>query len=69
MRNNVEINDALLSRAMIVAGLSTKRATGEESLRLLVQVREQAQALKKMSRLGWEGDLAAMREGRPPHAP
>ncbi len=67
MRTNIEIDDALLSRAMIAAGLSTKRATVEESLRLLVRVHEQAGALADIRGLGWDGDLDDMRRGRPGH--
>jgi Arc/MetJ family transcription regulator len=66
MRTNIEINDKLLSQAMAAAGLSTKRATVEEGLRLLVRVREQARALAKLRGLGWEGDLDEMRQGRRP---
>ena len=34
MRANIEIDDELLSQAMMATGLSTKRATVEEGLRL-----------------------------------
>jgi len=64
MRTNIDIDDALLSRAMTIAGLSTKRATVEESLRLLVRVHEQAKAVADLKGLGWEGDLDEMRQGR-----
>jgi Arc/MetJ family transcription regulator len=66
MRTNIEIDDQLLSQAMAAAGLSTKRATVEEGLRLLVRVREQAKALAELRGLGWEGDLDQMRQGRRP---
>jgi Arc/MetJ family transcription regulator len=66
MRTNIEIDDDLLSQAMTAAGLSTKRATVEEGLRLLVRVRKQAKALAKLKGLGWEGDLDEIRQGRPP---
>jgi Arc/MetJ family transcription regulator len=66
MRTNIDIDDELLSRAMAAAGLSTKRATVEEGLRLLVRVREQAKALAELKGLGWEGDLDEMRQGRTP---
>lgn len=64
MRTNIEIDDELLSRAMAAAGLSTKRATVEEGLRLLVRVRKQAGALADIRGLGWAGDLDKMRRGR-----
>jgi Arc/MetJ family transcription regulator len=65
MRTNIEIDDELLSRAMKAAGLSTKRATVEEGLRLLVQLRGQTTAFAELSGLGWEGDLDAMRDAPP----
>jgi len=69
MRTNIEIDDELLSQAMAAAGLSTKRATVEEGLRLLVRLRNQAKALAELKGMGWEGDLDEMREGRPAGGP
>jgi Arc/MetJ family transcription regulator len=66
MRTNIEIDDELLSRAMSAAGLSTKRATVEEGLRLLVRLNQQVEALADIKGLGWQGDLATMRKGRQP---
>ncbi len=64
MRTNIEIDDTLLSRAMTASGQTTKRATVEEGLRLLVRIRKQAKALADLKGLGWEGDLDEMRQGR-----
>ena len=64
MRTNIDIDDQLLSQAMTATGLSTKRATVEEGLRLLVRMRKQVKALANLEGLGWEGDLDRMREGR-----
>ena len=64
MRTNIDIDDDLLAKAMAATGLATKKATVEEALRRLVRHRERLAALADMSGLGWEGDLAAMREGR-----
>ncbi|HEY1453579.1 MAG TPA: type II toxin-antitoxin system VapB family antitoxin [Roseiarcus sp.] len=66
MRTNIEIDDELLSQAMSAAGLSTKRATVEEGLRLLVRMHKQVEALTALKGLGWAGDLDQMREGRHP---
>ena len=66
MRTNIEIDDELLSRAMMASGLSTKRATVEEGLRLLVRLRSQVEALAQLEGVGWEGDLEEMRRGRHP---
>jgi Arc/MetJ family transcription regulator len=65
MRTNIEIDDKLMAQAIKLTGLPTKRAVVEEGLRLLVRVRKQAQALKALRGLGWEGDLDEMRQDRP----
>ena len=65
MRTNIEIDDKLMAQAIRLTGLPTKRAVVEEGLRLLVQVRKQAQALKALRGLGWEGDLDKMLRDRP----
>ncbi|MGB8839443.1 MAG: type II toxin-antitoxin system VapB family antitoxin [Aliidongia sp.] len=65
MRTNIEIDDELLSQAMKAAGLSTKRATVEDGLRLLVQLRGQTKALAELRGLGWDGNLDMMRDGTP----
>jgi Arc/MetJ family transcription regulator len=65
MRTNIEIDDKLMAQALKVTGLPTKRAVVEEGLRQLVRVRKQAQALKALRGLGWEGDLNEMRQDRP----
>jgi Arc/MetJ family transcription regulator len=67
MRTNIEIDDDLLSRAMAATGLTTKRATVEEGLRLLVRLGDQAEALADIKGLGWEGDLDEMRRDRQRH--
>jgi Arc/MetJ family transcription regulator len=69
MRTNIEIDDALLSQAMAVTGLPTKRATVEEGLRMLVRMRRQSEAFANLKGLGWEGDLDAMRQGHAPDEP
>ena len=65
MRTNIEIDDKLMAQAIKLSGLPTKRAVVEEGLQLLVRVRKQAQALKTLRGLGWEGDLDEMRQDRP----
>ena len=64
MRTNIDIDDELLSQAMAATGLSTKRATVEAGLRLLVRIRGQVKALAELKGLGWDGDLDEMRQGR-----
>jgi Arc/MetJ family transcription regulator len=64
MRTNIDIDDELLTEAMAVTGLPTKKATVEEALRRVVSRHRRRTALADMADLGWEGDLDAMREGR-----
>ena len=66
MRTNIDIDDTLLASAMAVSGFTTKKATVEEALRRMVQRRARLTALADMAGLGWDGDLAAMRDGRDP---
>lgn len=66
MRTNIDIDDALIAEAMAATGLATKKATVEEALRRVVRRRQRLDALADMAGLGWDGDLAAIREGRTP---
>jgi Arc/MetJ family transcription regulator len=64
MRTNIEIDDQLMRKAMRSSGARTKRATVEEALRLLVQVRSQAGIRRLRGKIQWEGNLDEMRSGR-----
>ena len=61
MRTNIEIDDALMARAMKLAGTRTKRETVENALRLLIQLRQQERIREARGKLRWTGDLDAMR--------
>jgi len=64
MRTNIDIDDELMAEAMAATGLTTKKAAVEEALRRLVRHHHRQDAVTDMAGLGWDGDLAAMREGR-----
>jgi Arc/MetJ family transcription regulator len=64
MRTNIEIDDGLMSEAMEVTGLPTKKAAVEEALRRLVNRHHRREALAEMAGLGWNGDLNTTRQGR-----
>ncbi len=64
MRTNIDIDDALLAAAMAATGQTTKKATVEEGLRLVVQLARQREAIKQLAGIGWDGDLDSMRQGR-----
>lgn len=64
MRTNIVIDDQLMSKALELSGLSTKRAVVEEALRLLIRLNEQAGITELFGTLHWEGDLNVLREDR-----
>ncbi len=61
MRTNIEIDDALVARAMKLAGIRTKRETVERGLKLLIQLSDQARIRAARGKLRWRGDLDATR--------
>lgn len=64
MRTNIVIDDSLMKEAMKASGLKTKRAVVEAGLRLVVELRDQARALRELKGIGWDGDLDEMRAKR-----
>ena len=61
MRTNIVIDDDLMSEAMTLSKLKTKKAVVETSLKLLVQIKKQERLKNLRGKLEWEGDLNAMR--------
>jgi Arc/MetJ family transcription regulator len=64
MRTNVVLDETLVEEAKALTGLKTTRAVIDEALRVLIQLRRQAEVADLFGQLRWEGDLNAMREGR-----
>ena len=64
MRTNIDIDDKLMGKAMKVTGLSTKRETVEEGLKLLVRMGEQEAIRRARGKYQWLGDLDQMRRDR-----
>ena len=64
MRTNVVLDETLVEQAKTLTGIKTTRGVIDEALRLLIQLRQQGQVAELRGRLRWEGDLAALREGR-----
>ncbi len=61
MRTNIVIDDDLMSEAMMLSRLKTKKSVVETGLKLLVQIKKQEQIKGLRGKLKWEGDLHAMR--------
>lgn len=65
MRTNVQIDDALLTEAMELSGLRTKRAVIEEALKILVERGRRRKVADSFGKFpSWESDLEQMRNWR-----
>jgi Arc/MetJ family transcription regulator len=61
MRTNLEIDDGLMRQAMRCSGSTTKKATVEMGLRLLVKTQSQTSIRRLRGKVRWEGDMAESR--------
>jgi Arc/MetJ family transcription regulator len=64
MRTNIEIDNELMTEAMELSGLPTKKAVVEEALKMLIEGHGAMAAIRDMAGLGWEGDLDEIRGKR-----
>lgn len=64
MRTNINIDDGLMREAMRASGARTKRATVEEGLRLLIEVKGQSAIRRLRGKVKWSGDLDLSRRDR-----
>ena len=64
-RTNIEIDDALMAKAMRLTGARTKREAVDIALRRLAEKGSLYRALRRLrGKLAWEGDVAAWRSAR-----
>lgn len=64
MRTDVVINDDLMTLALKVSGLKTKKDVIEEGLKLLVQMKGHKEIKQYRGKLKWSGNLDEMRNDR-----
>lgn len=64
MRTNIDIDEKLMADAQKASGLTTKKQTVEEALRLMVKLRRQQEVSAAFGKYRWCGDLARSRAGR-----
>jgi Arc/MetJ family transcription regulator len=64
VRTNIEIDDSLMQEAMRRSGSTTKRATVEAALKLLIQTRAQTGIRRLRGKVRWIGNLDESRRGR-----
>lgn len=64
MRTNIEIDDKLMKDALKATGVKTKREVVELGLKTMVRLRAQEKARALKGKIGWEGDLDALRTAK-----
>jgi len=64
MRTTIDIDDALMRKAMRLSGLTTKKAVVEAALRLLIQTHSRGRIRRPRGKIKWEGNLDDSRHGR-----
>jgi Arc/MetJ family transcription regulator len=64
MRTNIVIDDKLMSDALRVTGLRTKREAVELGLRTVLRLSKQAEIRRLRGKIQWQGDLDAMRRDK-----
>ena len=65
MRTNIELDEKLVDRLMLMTGIKTKRALVDEALRELEKQRKVEWILSQQGKLtSWEGDIAKGRNER-----
>ena len=64
MRTNIVIDDELMAEVMRTTGVGTQREAVELGLRTLLRLRQQQDIRRYRGKLGWSGDLEAMRTDR-----
>jgi Arc/MetJ family transcription regulator len=64
VRTNIVIDPKLIGEALRLSGASTKRQVVEDSLRLMIQVKQQERIRRVRGKLKWVGDIATMRRER-----
>ncbi|MGK7892154.1 MAG: type II toxin-antitoxin system VapB family antitoxin [Xenococcus sp. (in: cyanobacteria)] len=64
MRTNIVIDDDLMTQALKVTGLKTKKDVVEQGLKLLIKRQKQQSIRSLRGSVKWEGDLDEMRGGK-----
>jgi len=65
MRTNIDIDDALMAKAMECTGIKVKKDVVEAALRTLVKIKGQSCIDLLYGTIQWEGDLNWMRTDKP----
>lgn len=64
MRTNIDIDDQLMTEALRLTGIATKREVVELALRTLLRVHQQQEIRNLRGKLNWQGSLDEMRQDK-----
>lgn len=64
MRTNIDIDDELMAETMKATGQTTKKGAVEAAMRHYLRAMIMRDIIESTRGIGWEGNLAEMREGR-----
>ncbi len=64
MRTNIDLDEGLVSRGMLLSGLRTKKELVNMALREFIRKSDQKKILELRGKIQWQGDLNSMRESR-----
>ena len=64
MRTNIVLDDKLVSEALRITGIKTRRALVDYSLRELIRRKKQKDLTRLFGKIHWEGDLETTRQQR-----
>jgi Arc/MetJ family transcription regulator len=64
MRTNIDLDEGLVSRGLLISGLRTKKDLVNMALKEFIRKNDQKKILELRGKIHWQGDLELMRESR-----
>ena len=64
MRTNIDLDEGLVARGLLLSGLRTKKELVNMALREFIRKNDQKKILELRGKIHWQGDLKLMRESR-----
>ena len=64
MRTNIDLDEGLVARGLLLSGLRTKKELVNMALREFIRKNDQKKILELRGKIQWQGDLELMRERR-----
>ena len=64
MRTNIDLDEGLVARGLLLSGLRTKKELVNMALREFIRKNDQKKILELRGKIQWQGDLELMRDSR-----